>query len=99
MPAFLCKGARMRRFKFTLDNGVTLNIMPPTLRMYYKELRTAENDAQLFVAVAHICNRNDENIEITEEYIIDNFTTDDFRRFMRELPSWIENERSANPNS
>lgn len=88
----------MRRFIFVLDNGTSLSIMPPTLRMYYKELRTAQNDQQLFNAVARICNRNDEGIEITEEYLIDNFTVDDFSRFMEELPKWINSERSSNPN-
>lgn len=89
----------MRRFNFTLDNGTALTIKPPTVRMYYKELLNAKNDPQLFNAVANICNRNDENISITEEYVVDNFTTDDLDRFMRELPAWVKSERSADPNS
>lgn len=89
----------MRRFEFKLDNGTELNIKSPTLRMYYKELRTVKNDEQLFAAVAEICNRNDESVAIDKEYVIDNFTTDDLKRFMRELPAWIENERASNPNS
>ena len=88
----------MRRFIFTLDNGTTLSILPPTLRMYYKELLTAKNDPQLFNAVANICNRNDEKIAINEEYIIDNFTVDDLSRFMKELPVWINSERKSDPN-
>lgn len=88
----------MRRFIFKLDNGTTLTIQPPTLRMYYKELLTAKNDPQLFNAVANICNRNDDNITVTEEYIIDNFTVDDFSRFMKELPQWINSERKSDPN-
>lgn len=89
----------MRRFNFTLDNGTALTIKPPTLRMYYKELKTAKTDPQLFNAIAHICDRNDEDIRITEEYVIDNFTVDDLRRFMKELPEWIAGEREADPNS
>lgn len=88
----------MRRFEFILDNGTKLTIQPPTLRMYYKELLTAQNDPQLFQAVADICNRNDENIPVNQEFVIDNFTTDDFSRFMKELPAWINNERNSNPN-
>lgn len=88
----------MRRFNFKLDNGTALTIKPPTLRMYYKGLLNAKNDPQLFSAVAEICNRNDENIAITEEYVIDNFTTDDLTRFMKELPVWINSERKADPN-
>ena len=88
----------MRRFDLMLDNGTRLTIKPPTLRMYYKELLTAKNDPQLFNAVADICNRNDENVPITPEYVIDNFTTDDLSRFMRELPAWISSERTSDPN-
>lgn len=88
----------MRRFNFKLDNGTALTIQPPTLRMYYKELLTAKNDPQLFNAVAHICDRNDEGITVTEEYVVDNFTVDDLSRFMRELPEWINSERKADPN-
>lgn len=88
----------MRRFIFELENGTVLTIKPPTLRMYYKELLTAKNDPQLFNAVAHICNRNDEEIIITEEYVIDNFTVDDLSRFMRELPAWVNNEKKNDPN-
>lgn len=88
----------MRRFVFALDNGTVLNIKPPTLRMYYKELLTAKNDPELFNAVANICNRNDDNISVTEEYVIDNFTVDDLSRFMKELPAWISNERKSDPN-
>lgn len=88
----------MRRFVFTLDNGAVLSIKPPTLRMYYKELLTAKNDPQLFNAVADICNRNDEGIAVTEEYVIDNFSVDDLSRFMKDLPEWIRAEREKNPN-
>lgn len=88
----------MRRFVFTLDNGTVLSIKPPTLRMYYKELLTAKNDPQLFNAVADICNRNDEGIAVTEEYVIDNFSVDDLSRFMMDLPEWIRAEREKSPN-
>jgi hypothetical protein len=67
--------------------------------MYYKGLLNAKNDPQLFGSVAEICTRNDENINITEEYVIDNFTVDDLNRFMKELPAWVSAERKADPNS
>lgn len=88
----------MRRFIFILDNGTQLTIKPPTLRMYYKGLRCAKTDPQLFNAVAEICGRNDENISVNEEYVIDNFTTDDLSRFLKELPAWIDNVRASDPN-
>ena len=88
----------MRRFEFTLDNGTTLTIKPPTLRQYYKGLLKAKNDPQLFGSVAEICNANDEGIEITGEYVIDNFNTDDLSRFLKELSAWVKGERESDPN-
>ena len=77
---------------------MTLTIKLPTVRQYYKGLLKAKNDPELFVSIAEICNNNDENIRINQEYIIDNFTVDDFHRFMKELPEWIENVRNSDPN-
>lgn len=88
----------MRKFKFTLDNGKSLTIQPPTVRMYYKGLMTAKSDPQLFQSIAEICSRNDEGIRFTEEKFIDNFTTDDFSRFMSEFPKWVQKTREADPN-
>ena len=88
----------MRKFVFRLDSGEVLTIKPPTVRQYYKELLKSKNDPELFVSIAEICNNNDENIRINQEYVIDNFTVDDFHRFMKELPEWIENVRNSDPN-
>ena len=89
----------MRRFILKLDNGVKLTIKPPTLRMYYKGLLNAKTDPQLFAAIADICNVNDENIPVSEEYVVDNFNVDDFSRFMKDFPAWISRERDSDPNS
>lgn len=89
----------MRKFNFTLDNGTTLTVQPPTLRMYYKGLLKAKNDPELFSAIADICNRNDEGISVTEEFVIDNFTTDDFDKFTKQFPAWVNAVRESNPNS
>ncbi len=88
----------MRRFNLKLDNGTALTIKPPTLRQYYKGLLLAKNDPQLFRSVAEICGRNDEGTEITEEYVVDNFTTDDFHRFMKAFPAWVNGEKESDPN-
>lgn len=88
----------MRRFNFKLDNGTALTIKPPTLRQYYKGLLIAKNDPQLFRSVAEICNRNDEGTEVTEEYIVDNFTTDDLYRFTKDFPAWVNGEKESDPN-
>ena len=89
----------MRRFVFKFGEGNKLTIKPPTLRDYYKGLLAADSDEQLFAAVAAICGRNDENIQINSDFIIDNFTTDDLSRFMIDLPAWVKSERKADPNS
>ena len=89
----------MRRFNFKLDNGTQLTIKPPTLRAYYKGFLNAKTDPQLFNAIAEICTQNEENIKVTEEYVIDNFNVDDLSRFVRELPAWISSERKTDPNS
>ena len=88
----------MRRFLFTLDNGTKLTIKPPTVRQYYKGLKTASTDVQLFRAIADICSRNDENIPVTEEYVIDNFTVDDLHRFFKDFTVWVDSVRSSDPN-
>lgn len=89
----------MRRFAFELDSGTKLSIKPPTVRMYYKGLLIAKTDPELYRSIAEICSRNDEGIALSEEYIIDNFTTDDLARFMRDFPAWVNEERRADPNS
>ncbi|MBR1592815.1 MAG: hypothetical protein IJ666_07385 [Ruminococcus sp.] len=88
----------MRKFTFRLDNGKIFTINPPTVRQYYKGFLKAKNDPELFNAVAEICSNNDENIKITEEFVIDNFTVDDFHRFVKELPEWIADVRNSDPN-
>lgn len=89
----------MRRFEFTLDNGTSLHIKPPTLRAYYKEYRNAKTDPELFRAIATICSNNDEGLKFTEEKVIDTFSTDDLRKFMENFPKWINEERTSDPNS
>lgn len=88
----------MRRFVLELENGTVLHIKPPTVRMYYKGYLLAKKDADLFRSIAEICSNNDENKQITEEYVVDSFTTDDLGRFMEDLPAWIKDTRSSDPN-
>lgn len=88
----------MRKFKFTLDNGTTLTINPPSTRLYYKKYAIAKNDNALFEAIAEICNNNDEKIPITADYLLDNFTVVDLQRFTAEFPKWINETRDSDPN-
>ena len=88
----------MRKFNFTLDNGTVLTISPPTVRTYYKGFVSAKTDGQLFSAVAEICNKNDENISVDCDFVLNNFTVDDFNRFVRNFSDWINSEKNSDPN-
>ncbi|MBR3666084.1 MAG: hypothetical protein IKN66_02865 [Ruminococcus sp.] len=87
-----------RRYELTLENGTVLHVKPPTVRQFYKGLKAAATDAELFRAIAEICSGNDENIDISEEYVIDNFTVDDLHGFFRGFTGWVMSERDKNPN-
>ena len=88
----------MRQFIFTLDNGITLTINPPSISLYYREFLTAKNDNQLFTSIAKICDNNAENVKIDLNYVLDNFSVLDFNRFMKTFPEWINGERDSDPN-
>lgn len=89
----------MRKYDLKLDNGTQLTVHQPTVRMWYEGYRTAKTDEAVYKAIADICNRNDEGINIDADYVCDQFTMDDFKRFAREFPKWIENEHETDPNS
>ena len=89
----------MRKYDLKLDNGTRLTVHQPTVRMWYDGYRNARTDEAVYKAIADICSRNDEGIAVEPDYIKDNFTMDDFKRFASEFPKWIENELSTNPNS
>lgn len=88
----------MRKFKLTLDNGTELTVHQPTVRMWYDGYRQAKSDSDVFRSVAEICSRNDEGITIEPDYVRDEFTTDDFKRFAMDFPKWVENVHD-DPNS
>lgn len=88
----------MRKFRFALDNGKTLTINPPSVRLYYKKYALAKSDTALFEAIAEICSNNAEKIPITVDWLLDNFTVTDLQRFTAEFPKWINGERDSDPN-
>ena len=88
----------MRRFYFTLENGVKLTIKPPSLKAYYKGFLKAKTDEELFGSIAEICSRNDQDIQVDVDFILENFSTDDLAEFARRFPKWIQGERDADPN-
>lgn len=81
----------MRKFEFTLDSGKKYCVKPPTLRQY-NALLAAKHDGEMIAAVAAITGEY-------ADYIINNWSVDDARRFVREFPTWVKNERESDPNS
>lgn len=88
----------MRKFNLKLENGTHLTVKPPTLKSYYKGLISAKTDDEIFSAVAEICNRNYENTEINLEFVLNNFTVDDFSNFVKDFSEWVQNEKQSDPN-
>lgn len=87
----------MQKFKFMLDNGTTLTINPPSVRLYQK-YAGAKSETVLFGIIAEICNNNDEKIPVTVDYLLDNFTITDIHRFTAEFPKWISDTHDSDPN-
>lgn len=88
----------MRKFRFALDNGQTLTINPPSVRLYCKKYTSAKSDNDLFGAIAEICNNNTEKIPVTADWLLDNFTVTDLQRFTADFPAWINGEKDNDPN-
>ena len=88
----------MRKFKVTLDNGMKLNIHPPTVRQYYEKYISAGNDEDIYGTIAEMISRNDEGITFTAEDILDKFTVDDFSGFIEDFPEWVRKEKESDPN-
>lgn len=80
----------MRVYNFKTDSGETITVKPPKLR-HYNNLLSATNDAEAINAVAEIIGRD-------VDYVYDNFTTDDAKRFITEYPLWVENIKQSDPN-
>ena len=67
-------------------------------RQYFKGFAIAKTDTELFRSIAKICSNNDEKIKVTEEFVIDNFTVDDFHKFVKDFGKWINEVRESDPN-
>lgn len=79
-----------RTFELTLDSGETLTLGAPKLKDY-NALMAAQNDSQIIAAAADIIGKD-------AEYILDNFTTDDIKRFIRNFPAWVQGVKESDPN-
>lgn len=80
----------MRIYNFKTDSGETIAVRPPKLK-HYDKLLTAANDAEAIDAIADIIDRS-------ADYVYENLTTDDAKRFISEFPLWVENIKQSDPN-
>lgn len=80
----------MRVYNFKLDSGETIAVKPPKLRQY-NNLLAAKSDSEAIKAIADIIGRD-------IDYVYDNFTTDDAKRFLYSFPAWIQETKQSDPN-
>ena len=79
-----------RTFEFALDNGTKITVSSPTLRMWHNFLES-QKDSEIVGSISDIIGEN-------ADYIENNFTIDDLRRFIAEFPAWVNGEKQSNPN-
>ena len=79
-----------RTFEFTLDNETKITVSSPTLRMWHNFLESTK-DSEIVSSISDIIGEN-------TDYIENNFTIDDLRRFIAEFPAWVNGEKQSDPN-
>ena len=80
----------MRIYDFELERGGKISLKPPTVRAY-NNLMSAKSDDEIIEAIAQI-TEND------RDYIENNFTYDDLRKFIMDFPLWVHNIKKSDPN-
>lgn len=80
----------MRTYEFELERGGKISVKPPTVRAY-NNLMSAKSDDEIIEAIAQI-TEND------RDYIENNFTYDDLRKFIMDFPLWVHNIKKSDPN-
>lgn len=79
-----------RTFEFTLDNETKITVSSPTLRMWHNFLESTK-DSEIVGSISDIIGE-------TTDYIENNFTIDDLRRFIADFPAWVNGEKQSDPN-
>lgn len=79
-----------RTFEFTLDNETKITVNSPTLRMWHNFLESTK-DSEIVSSISEIIGED-------TDYIENNFTIDDLRRFIAEFPAWVNGEKQSDPN-
>lgn len=101
--AHIVKGARFMPCTLTDENsGKTyeINVKEPKLKTYkkFEALNESSEIEDIIDVTADVLNGNKENIEITAEFVEDNFTLDEIAQFFEDFTNWLSEARNSNPN-
>lgn len=101
--AVIVKGARYMPCTLldeTANKKYEINIKEPKLKVYRRFEKLGENaSVEEFIEVtAAILNSNKENMQITPEFVEDNFTIDEIAQFFDDFTNWLAEARESNPN-
>lgn len=80
----------MRIYDFELERGCKIAVKPPTVRAY-NNLMSAKSDDEIIDAIAQITEKD-------RDYIENNFTHEDLRKFIMDFPLWVHNIKKSDPN-
>lgn len=101
--AVIVRGARFMPCTLIDENsGKTyeINVKEPKLKVYkkFEALNDSSAVEDIIDVTAAVLNSNKENIEITAEFVEDNFTLDEIAQFFEDFTSWLSEARNSNPN-
>lgn len=101
--AVIVRGARFMPCTLIDENsGKTyeINVKEPKLKVYkkFEALNDSSAVEDIIDVTAAVLNSNKENIEITAEFVEDNFTLDEIAQFFEDFTSWLSETRNSNPN-
>ena len=77
-----------------------INIKEPKLKVYkkFEALNDSSEIEDIIDVTAAVLNSNKENIEITAEFVENNFTLDEISQFFEDFTNWLSEARASNPN-
>lgn len=101
--AVIVRGARFMPCTLIDENsGKTyeINVKEPKLRTYkkFEALNESSEIEDIIDVTADVLNGNKEKIEITAEFVEDNFTLDEIAQFFEDFTNWLSEARNSNPN-
>ena len=101
--AHIVKGARFMPCTLIDENSgksYEINVKEPKLKVYkkFEALNDSSAVEDIIDVTAAVLNSNKENIEITAEFVEDNFTLDEIAQFFEDFTNWLSEARNSNPN-